>query len=168
MKSNYSKTNRDKFRKFLWADVVCLVERSVLMDSITYDRISKFDKGSSIYLLVNKTSRILMKIKYSSNLDLWLDLTATLDEVDDDLEVIEEGARTVFESHTSLLEKGFALSQPPTIYQALEGNLPLRWQSNEHSFLKDFVLCAPGTSGGRLARYDFNFQFRMSSPQADK
>ncbi|XP_035827428.1 E3 ubiquitin-protein ligase MYCBP2 isoform X3 [Aplysia californica] len=79
--------------------------------------------------------------------------SANLEEVDDDLEVIEEGARVVFESHTSLLEKGFALSQPPTIYQALEGNLPLRWQSNEHSFLKDFVSCAQGTSGGRLARW---------------
>ncbi|XP_055893471.1 E3 ubiquitin-protein ligase MYCBP2-like isoform X4 [Biomphalaria glabrata] len=79
--------------------------------------------------------------------------SVTMDEVDEDLEVIEEGARIVFENHSSLLEKGFALSQPPTIYQALEGNLPLCWQSNEHSFLKDFVLCTQGTSGGRLARW---------------
>ncbi|XP_059170813.1 E3 ubiquitin-protein ligase MYCBP2-like isoform X4 [Physella acuta] len=79
--------------------------------------------------------------------------SATMEEVDEDMEIIEEGARIVFENHSSLLEKGFALSQPPTIYQALEGNLPLCWQSNEHSFLKDFVLCTPGTSGGRLARW---------------
>jgi E3 ubiquitin-protein ligase MYCBP2 len=37
--------------------------------------------------------------------------------------------------------------------QALEGNLPFCWQSNERSFLKDFVACNPGTSGGRMARY---------------
>ncbi|KAH9488940.1 E3 ubiquitin-protein ligase mycbp2 [Bulinus truncatus] len=79
--------------------------------------------------------------------------STNMDEIDEDMEIIEEGARKVFEKHSSLLEKGFALSQPPTIYQALEGNLPLCWQSNEHSFLKDFVLCTPGTSGGRLARW---------------
>ncbi|ESO93791.1 hypothetical protein LOTGIDRAFT_205644 [Lottia gigantea] len=37
--------------------------------------------------------------------------------------------------------------------QALEGNLPFCWQSNERAFLKDFVACTPGTSGGRLARW---------------
>nr|AOV18880.1 myc binding protein 2 [Lymnaea stagnalis] len=79
--------------------------------------------------------------------------SANMEEIDEDMEIIEEGARVVFENHSSLLEKGFALSQPPTIYQALEGNLPLCWQSNEHSFLKDFVLCTSGTSGGRLARW---------------
>ncbi|GFN82137.1 myc binding protein 2 [Plakobranchus ocellatus] len=79
--------------------------------------------------------------------------SATMEEVDEDIEVIEEGAMIVFQNHSSLLEKGFALSQSPTIYQALEGNLPISWQSNEHSFLKDFVMCTPGTSGGRLARW---------------
>lgn len=61
----------------------------------------------------------------------------------------------VFTAHSTLLEKGFALSHPPTIMQALEGNLPFCWQSNERSFLKDFVACTSGTSGGRLARYAF-------------
>ncbi|CAG5134648.1 unnamed protein product, partial [Candidula unifasciata] len=79
--------------------------------------------------------------------------SVTMEEVDEDMDIIEAGARVVFENHQSLLEKGFALSHTPTIYQALEGNLPLCWQSNEHSFLKDFVLCTPGTSGGRLARW---------------
>ena len=59
----------------------------------------------------------------------------------------------VFNEHSKLLGKGFALSHPPTIMQALEGNLPFCWQSNERSFLKDFVACNPGTSGGRMARY---------------
>lgn len=58
----------------------------------------------------------------------------------------------IFGAHSELLGKGFALSHPPTIMQALEGNLPFCWQSNERSFLKDFVACNPGTSGGRLAR----------------
>ena len=58
----------------------------------------------------------------------------------------------IFSSHASLLCRGFALAHPPTIHQALEGNLPLSTQSNERSFLRDFVMCAPGTSGGRLAR----------------
>ena len=59
----------------------------------------------------------------------------------------------VFNEHSKLLGKGFALSHPPTIMQALEGNLPFCWQSNERSFLKDFVACNSGTSGGRMARY---------------
>ena len=57
----------------------------------------------------------------------------------------------VFGAHSSLLSKGFAMSHPPTISQALEGNLPFATQTNEGAFLRDFVTCAPGTSGGRLA-----------------
>jgi len=56
----------------------------------------------------------------------------------------------VFTAHSQLLGKGFALSRPPTINQALEGNLPFCWQSNERSFLKDFVACTTGTRGCRL------------------
>ena len=76
----------------------------------------------------------------------------TMEEMEEDLDVIEEGAQMVFEAHSQLLGKGFALSHPPTIMQALEGNLPFCWQSNERAFLKDFVSCTAGTSGGRLAR----------------
>ncbi|KAK6172343.1 hypothetical protein SNE40_016020 [Patella caerulea] len=76
-----------------------------------------------------------------------------MEENEEELENIEEGAQLVFDCHSSLLDKGFALSQPPTIMQALEGNLPFCWQSNERAFLKDFVSCTPGTSGGRLARW---------------
>ena len=53
--------------------------------------------------------------------------------------------------HANLLGKGFALAHAPSITQALEGNLPFSWSSNERAFLKDFVNCAFGTSGGRLA-----------------
>ncbi|XP_048243746.1 E3 ubiquitin-protein ligase MYCBP2-like isoform X7 [Haliotis rufescens] len=77
----------------------------------------------------------------------------TMEELDEEMDMIEEGAQLVFNSHSSLLGKGFALSHPPTIMQALEGNLPFCWQSNERAFLKDFVSCTPGTSGGRLARW---------------
>lgn len=45
------------------------------------------------------------------------------------------------------------MSHSPTILEALEGNLPLQVQSNEQSFLEDFISCVPGSSGGRLARY---------------
>ncbi|XP_069130438.1 LOW QUALITY PROTEIN: E3 ubiquitin-protein ligase MYCBP2-like [Argopecten irradians] len=77
----------------------------------------------------------------------------TMEELDEDMDFIDESTQLVFTAHSSLLEKGFALSHPPTIMQALEGNLPFCWQSNERSFLKDFVSCSPGTSGGRLARW---------------
>ncbi|XP_030837055.1 E3 ubiquitin-protein ligase MYCBP2 [Strongylocentrotus purpuratus] len=71
----------------------------------------------------------------------------------EEVELITEAAEEIFSSHASLLCRGFALAQPPTIHQALEGNLPLSTQSNERAFLRDFVMCAPGTSGGRLARW---------------
>ena len=71
--------------------------------------------------------------------------------MDEDYESLDEGAGAVFQVHSTLLSKGFALSQPPNISQALEGNLPFSWNSNERTFLKDFVGCTPGTSGGRLA-----------------
>ncbi|XP_076446720.1 E3 ubiquitin-protein ligase MYCBP2-like isoform X7 [Babylonia areolata] len=77
----------------------------------------------------------------------------TMEEMEEDLDLIEEGAQMVFEAHSQLLGKGFALSHPPTIMQALEGNLPFCWQSNERAFLKDFVACTAGTSGGRLAKW---------------
>ncbi|KAK7473506.1 hypothetical protein BaRGS_00035259, partial [Batillaria attramentaria] len=77
----------------------------------------------------------------------------TMEEMEEDLEMLEDGAQMVFEAHSQLLGKGFALSHPPTIMQALEGNLPFCWQSNERAFLKDFVSCTAGTSGGRLARW---------------
>ncbi|XP_062580615.1 E3 ubiquitin-protein ligase MYCBP2-like [Saccostrea cucullata] len=77
----------------------------------------------------------------------------TVEELEEDMEYIEEGSQLIFSAHSELLGKGFALSHPPTIMQALEGNLPFCWQSNERSFLKDFVACNPGTSGGRLARW---------------
>ena len=80
-------------------------------------------------------------------------VSVTMEEMEEDLDVIEESAQLVFEAHSTLLGKGFALSHPPTIMQALEGNLPFCWQSNERAFLKDFVSCTAGTSGSRLARF---------------
>ncbi|KAL4230611.1 E3 ubiquitin-protein ligase mycbp2 [Mactra antiquata] len=77
----------------------------------------------------------------------------SVEELDEDMELVEEASQMVFSAHSQLLGKGFALSRPPTIVQALEGNLPFCWQSNERSFLKDFVSCTNGTSGCRLARW---------------
>lgn len=58
----------------------------------------------------------------------------------------------VCKSHSGILGKGLALSHSPTILEALEGNLPLHLQTNEHSFLEDFITCVQTSSGGRLAR----------------
>ncbi|VDI17612.1 E3 ubiquitin-protein ligase MYCBP2 [Mytilus galloprovincialis] len=80
-------------------------------------------------------------------------ILVTVEELEEDMEYIEEGSLMVFNEHSKLLGKGFALSHPPSIMQALEGNLPFCWQSNERSFLKDFIACNPGTSGGRIARW---------------
>ncbi|XP_013400127.1 E3 ubiquitin-protein ligase MYCBP2 [Lingula anatina] len=78
---------------------------------------------------------------------------ASVEEVEEDLDLIDEGAQQVFSAHSFLLGKGLALSQPPSIMQALDGNLPYSSTSNERAFLKDFASCTPGTSGGRLARW---------------
>nr|XP_048708729.1 E3 ubiquitin-protein ligase MYCBP2 isoform X16 [Caretta caretta] len=74
-------------------------------------------------------------------------------EFEEDLEILEEAALQVCKSHSGILGKGLALSHSPTILEALEGNLPLQMQSNEQSFLDDFIVCVPGSSGGRLARW---------------
>ncbi|XP_054723026.1 E3 ubiquitin-protein ligase MYCBP2-like [Uloborus diversus] len=78
---------------------------------------------------------------------------SSIGEVEEDLELIEELSQQVYKNHSLLLSKGFALAHAPSIHQALEGVLPFSSQSNEHSFLKDFVSCSQGTSGGRLARW---------------
>ncbi|KAG8586246.1 hypothetical protein GDO81_005312 [Engystomops pustulosus] len=74
-------------------------------------------------------------------------------ELEEDLEIVEEAALQVCKTHCGILGKGLALSHSPTILEALEGNLPLQIQSNEQSFLEDFITCVPGSSGGRLARW---------------
>ncbi|XP_043928839.1 E3 ubiquitin-protein ligase MYCBP2 [Protopterus annectens] len=74
-------------------------------------------------------------------------------DLDEDLEILEEAALQVCKSHTGILGKGLLLSHFPTILEALEGNLPIQLQSNEHSFLEDFIACVSGSSGGRLARW---------------
>nr|CAD7200761.1 unnamed protein product [Timema douglasi] len=48
----------------------------------------------------------------------------SVEEMDDDLDLLEELAQQVYNSHSALLGKGFALASPPTISQALEGILP--------------------------------------------
>jgi hypothetical protein len=49
-----------------------------------------------------------------------------VEEMDEDMDVVEEVAQHVYKSHSTLLSKGFALANPPTITQALEGVLPFR------------------------------------------
>ncbi|XP_050975818.1 E3 ubiquitin-protein ligase MYCBP2 isoform X7 [Labeo rohita] len=74
-------------------------------------------------------------------------------ELEEDLEILEEASLQVCKAHSGLLGKGLALSHSPTILEALEGNLPLHLQTNEHSFLEDFITCVQNSSGGRLARW---------------
>nr|CAD7599383.1 unnamed protein product [Timema genevievae] len=50
----------------------------------------------------------------------------SVEEMDEDLDLLEELAQQVYNSHSALLGKGFALASPPTISQALEGILPFR------------------------------------------
>uniref|UniRef100_A0A8C4T2S5 E3 ubiquitin-protein ligase MYCBP2 n=1 Tax=Erpetoichthys calabaricus TaxID=27687 RepID=A0A8C4T2S5_ERPCA len=74
-------------------------------------------------------------------------------ELEEDLEILEEASLQVCKAHAGILGKGLALSRSPSILEALEGNLPLHLQSNEHSFLEDFITCVENSSGGRLARW---------------
>ncbi|XP_016393835.1 E3 ubiquitin-protein ligase MYCBP2 isoform X10 [Sinocyclocheilus rhinocerous] len=74
-------------------------------------------------------------------------------ELEEDLEILEEASLQVCKGHSGLLGKGLALSHSPSILEALEGNLPLHLQTNEHSFLEDFITCVQNSSGGRLARW---------------
>ncbi|XP_046683725.1 E3 ubiquitin-protein ligase MYCBP2 isoform X4 [Homalodisca vitripennis] len=78
---------------------------------------------------------------------------SSVDEIDEEVEAVEEIAQQVYTKHASLLGKGFALASAPTINQALEGVLPFSCHCNERLFLRDLVVCTPGTSGGRLARW---------------
>ncbi|XP_035719406.1 E3 ubiquitin-protein ligase MYCBP2-like isoform X2 [Vespa mandarinia] len=75
------------------------------------------------------------------------------EEVQNDFETMQETAKRIFSVHSILLGRGFALSSPPTVSQALDGVLPFSCHSNERLFLRDFVSCSAGTSGGRLARW---------------
>ncbi|XP_071198100.1 E3 ubiquitin-protein ligase MYCBP2-like isoform X16 [Salvelinus alpinus] len=74
-------------------------------------------------------------------------------ELEEDLEILEETSLQVCKAHSGILGKGLALSHSPTILEALEGNLPLHLQTNEHSFLEDLITCEQNSSGGRLARW---------------
>ena len=74
-------------------------------------------------------------------------------ESKEDMEIIEDSASEVFEMHASLLSKGFGLERPPNVHQALDSVIPFSFNSNERVFLRNFVNCVPGTSGGRLARW---------------
>ncbi|XP_045068074.1 E3 ubiquitin-protein ligase MYCBP2-like isoform X1 [Coregonus clupeaformis] len=74
-------------------------------------------------------------------------------ELEEDLEILEDASLQVCKAHSGILGKGLALSHSPTILEALEGNLPLHLQTNEHSFLEDFITCVQNSSGGRLARW---------------
>nr|XP_022909947.1 E3 ubiquitin-protein ligase MYCBP2 isoform X2 [Onthophagus taurus] len=68
-------------------------------------------------------------------------------------EAAEIAAQRTLTKHGALLSKGLALSSPPTVLQALDGTLPYSVHSNERMFLRDFVNCVEGTSGGRLAQW---------------
>jgi hypothetical protein len=44
-----------------------------------------------------------------------------------DADSMESITQQIYTAHTGLLSKGLALSQLPTIHEALEGNLPFRF-----------------------------------------
>eukprot|EP00094_Tigriopus_californicus_P010528 TCALIF_10156-PA protein Name:"Similar to MYCBP2 E3 ubiquitin-protein ligase MYCBP2 (Homo sapiens)" AED:0.02 eAED:0.04 QI:14/0.77/0.5/1/0.88/0.8/10/0/4914 len=80
-------------------------------------------------------------------------LNVSEDAADEDMEVIEEAAVDAFEMHPVILSKGFALTHPPSVHQALDGVIPFNCNSHERVFLKNLVHCTQGTSGARLARW---------------
>lgn len=53
--------------------------------------------------------------------------------------------------HSAVLNHGFSMLHPPTISEALDGNLALNGTTSERTFLLDFIDCTADTSGGRLA-----------------
>ncbi|KAK4298747.1 hypothetical protein Pmani_028926 [Petrolisthes manimaculis] len=61
---------------------------------------------------------------------------STGEDLEEDLELVESLAAQVYRSHPALLSKGFALSHPPTIHQALDAVIPFR------SVLVHFIYCA--------------------------
>ena len=77
----------------------------------------------------------------------------TAKDSNDDHNNLEATAQDLYENYPTLLTKGFAIDELPSIQQALSGNLPLNCFSHERLFLKDFVKCCPGTAGGRLASW---------------
>ena len=97
----------------------------------------------AILLLHYCNSQPVIRLNYSIHHTLYIHLHLS--------KVVLIPSHQVFGMHSQLLSKGFALLRPPTISQALDSNLPFSCGSNERSFLKDFVSCTPGTSGGRLA-----------------
>ena len=82
-----------------------------------------------------------------------LPLSNQEDSTEEDLEMIEESATDAFEMHSTLLSRGFALDQAPSVQMALDEVIPFSSHSNEMIFLRDFVSCSGSTSGGRLARW---------------
>lgn len=68
----------------------------------------------------------------------------------DDIPVDDADVTKEFATHAQVLSKGLALAHMPAAQEALDGILAL---SHEKPFLKDFINCTPGTSGGRLARW---------------
>ncbi len=74
-------------------------------------------------------------------------------ESEEDWDLVEESAADAYEMHSALLSKGFALDNPLSINMALDGVIPFSCNSNERLFLRNFVQCAAGTSGGRLAKW---------------
>ncbi|XP_015122961.1 E3 ubiquitin-protein ligase MYCBP2 isoform X2 [Diachasma alloeum] len=79
--------------------------------------------------------------------------TVSIEEIEENLKIAQDTAKRIFSMHSSLLGRGFALSSPLSISQALDGVLPFSCHSNERLFLRDFVSCSTGTSGSRLARW---------------
>ncbi|KAK7074361.1 hypothetical protein SK128_003911 [Halocaridina rubra] len=61
-------------------------------------------------------------------------MTSRGDELDEEMELVEDLTLQVYRSHPGLLSKGFALSHPPTIHQALDGVIPFRSVTISYEF----------------------------------
>lgn len=48
------------------------------------------------------------------------------EDIDEDADIAEETANLIFQEHSAVLGRGFALASPPSVAQALDGVLPFR------------------------------------------
>lgn len=97
-------------------------------------------KHSSYLIFSYKISHALILVCYLSLMPLFIQHFSafphyfevnilsfpTGEDLEEDLELVESLAGQVYRSHPALLSKGFALSHPPTIHQALDAVIPFR------------------------------------------
>ncbi|XP_065845558.1 E3 ubiquitin-protein ligase MYCBP2-like isoform X3 [Oscarella lobularis] len=117
-------------------------------------------KPNQAILLLEKELAYLAGMCASSLMkpDLPLSISETSPQDESEEKQIEAhlndaGAQQIIASHSQILNRGLELDAPVGVNHALSGKLPLMKESYEKTFLLNFLECAPGTGGERLARW---------------